>query len=373
LTTYDQPEEVPGDGTVPLESATNLPIDSTHKYYALKADHGKMPSQDGIRQQVVNIISGSSLSIDGNKITQDISQCKLNGKAVSIFSPLSIDVTDQNGNHSGMGADGNIYNDIPNADFQVMGDHKFVYLPNDEGQLYTVKIVGTGDGTFTLKNENIINNQVSNTEIFSDIPVTTELVGAVNFGDFTTLALDKNGDGSVDEMVSPDTNIEPSLTDLLILLEEKIPTLNIKDKIKQNLLKQILNLEKKIDNKVQKNLKILTNIGKKISKQEIKGSINDADAGEILNLIDILENKIELVLDAATITELKNKIQSLGLKNSLKNDLLKRIENLEKRRVVLNSLSNLSNNIIKKTDIGKIPDTDAQALLDILSQIEATI
>src|SRR3989344_4846918 len=60
---YDSPQRSPGDGTVPLESATNLPIDQGNKYYALKSDHGKMPSQDGIRQKIVNIISGSNLLI----------------------------------------------------------------------------------------------------------------------------------------------------------------------------------------------------------------------------------------------------------------------------------------------------------------------
>jgi pimeloyl-ACP methyl ester carboxylesterase len=78
---YNQPREVPGDGTVPLESATNLPIDSSHKYYALKASHGQMLSQSGIRQNIVNVISGSNLDIGGG-ITQDISRCKLNGKVL---------------------------------------------------------------------------------------------------------------------------------------------------------------------------------------------------------------------------------------------------------------------------------------------------
>ena len=97
---YGSPQHSPGDGTVPLESATNLPIDQGNKYYALESNHGEMLSQDGIRQKIVNIISGSNLLIPVNFfgipiVNHDIANCKLNGKAISVFSPLDINITDQ--------------------------------------------------------------------------------------------------------------------------------------------------------------------------------------------------------------------------------------------------------------------------------------
>ena len=185
-----QLEGTPGDGTVPLESATNLPIEGVNKYYALKASHGKMLSQDGIRQQIVNIVSSSDL--ETKNITQDIVQCKLKGKAISVFSPLDIDIIDQDGNHSGLVA-GGIQNDIPNASFEIMGEHKFVYLPDDEGQTYTINVKGTGNGTFTLKDQDINDNQVTQTQIFSNISVTSSLTGQINIGDITTtLSLNNN-------------------------------------------------------------------------------------------------------------------------------------------------------------------------------------
>jgi len=188
-------DDVPGDGTVPLESATNLPINVSNKFYSLTANHAGMMTQEGPRQQIVNIISGSNLSTPG--ITQDISQCELNGKAVSIFSPLSIDVADEHGNHSGLDAGGNIFNEIPNADFEVLDDHKFVYLPTDDGQNYTINLKGTGDGKFTLINSDIISNEIQNIQTFSEIPVTTNLKGSLNI-DSSVLSLDTNGDGSID-------------------------------------------------------------------------------------------------------------------------------------------------------------------------------
>ncbi len=194
-TTYDWPKMIPGDNTVPLESATNLPINQQNKYYALVAEHGKMPSQDGVRQQIVNLLSGSNLNIGNNLITQDISQCQLNGRAISVFSPVDISVTDQNGNRLGLAEDGSVINEIPNADFTILGEEKFIYLPQDNGQAYSINMKGTGTGTYTIKSQDIQNGQTANTETFSNLPVTAELTGSVNIstgGNPTTLTVKQN-------------------------------------------------------------------------------------------------------------------------------------------------------------------------------------
>jgi len=199
---YIAPYEVPGDGTVPLESATNLPIDEGNKFYSLKGKHGDMLSSDGIRQQIVKIIFGSDLETEN--ITQDISECKLNGRAVSIYSPLSIDVIDQDGNHAGFLEDGvSIENNIPNADFQIVGEHKFIYLPTDDGQIYTIKLKGTGAGTFTLTDATIEDNEIMGMQVFKNISVTPSLLGHINLAESTILALDINGDETIDQTLSP--------------------------------------------------------------------------------------------------------------------------------------------------------------------------
>lgn len=221
---YDVPEETPGDGTVPLESATNLPVDAGHKYYGLKVEHGKMMSQDGVRQQIVNIVAGNSLAAP--HMTQDIGQCKLKGKAHAIFSPVDIEVLDQLGNRLGLAADGSVQNNIPGADFSKFGDHKFVYLPDDEGQTYNIRLKGTGDGTFTYKVQNVEDNVVTQTEVFPDVPVTTNLLGGVtSAGDQTILMLDTNGDGITDETVLPAATLNQSQSkDLMSPVTTLTPT-----------------------------------------------------------------------------------------------------------------------------------------------------
>ncbi len=215
--TYDQPFMVAGDGTVPFVSANNLPIDTANKYFALQSDHGKMPSQNGIRQEIVNLISGSTLSTKDTKdrdlITQDISKCVYKGKIISIYSPVDISATDIEGNTTGIASDGSVINDIPNADIEIMGDHKFLYLPDDDNTTasYSIGITGTGNGTFTLKNQTISGETITGTEVFSNIAVTTSTKGTISLGSgntATTIALDKNGDGSTDVTISPTTTVD---------------------------------------------------------------------------------------------------------------------------------------------------------------------
>ena len=200
---YLEPEETPGDGTVPLESATNLPVDQNKKFYALDANHGKMPSQNGIRQQIVNIIVGTNLDTQG-KLTQDINNCKLKGKAVSIYSPLDIEALDQNGNRLGIAEDGSLQNDIPGADFNVFGDHKFVYMPEDAGETYKINLKGTGSGSFTLGIKDIDANQVTQSQNFINLPVSSTTLGTLEFADNQAqLLLDNDGNGTVDQTLAP--------------------------------------------------------------------------------------------------------------------------------------------------------------------------
>ncbi len=210
-----QLEYSPGDSTVPLESSTNLPINTENKYYALKGKHSTMMSQEGTRQKIVNIISGSVLSTKDSEgddiITQDISKCELDGRAISVFSPLSISVLDQDGNHLGLASDGvSIENDIPNASFEIVGEHKFVYLPTDEGQTYTISVAGTGTGTFTITDATIVGNDITQTQVFSNISVTPSLVGNITLSNDTDtiLSLDIDNNGMTDFTLEPSSVLD---------------------------------------------------------------------------------------------------------------------------------------------------------------------
>ncbi len=198
FTSYDRVDLKTGDGTVPIQSSTNLPIDQNKKYYVLTGDHSKLMSQDGSRQKIVNLVLGTNIPVDSNLVTQNVNECQLNGKVIEVFSPVDISVTDQNGNTMVL-VDGNITNQIPNADFEIWGEHKFVYLPQDPGgapgQTYAINMQGTGAGTYTINTQDIVGGEVAKVEIFKDLPVTPALAGQINLSaGGTTLSLNNSPD-----------------------------------------------------------------------------------------------------------------------------------------------------------------------------------
>ena len=181
-----------GDGTVSIESLTNLPINQSNKFYSLIGDHSKLLSKDGSRQQIVNIIANSNLQVSLNIITQDVSKCQLNGKAIEVFSPIDITVIDQFGKKLGLAEDKSIINEITNASFEILGENKFIYLPTDNGEIYTINMQGTGTETYTINVKDIQNTTETKIESFINLPVTASLTGTVNLGDIgsqTTLTV----------------------------------------------------------------------------------------------------------------------------------------------------------------------------------------
>lgn len=190
---------VPGDGTVPLASAESISA-GNQTYYALNSNHGKMPSQDGIRQEIVKIITQDQ-SIQVSGVTQDRSACKFNGKAISIYSPLAISATDASGNVTTVSSSGDVQTDIPGSNLEVLGDHKFLFLP--DGQDYSIGVSGTGQGSFTLFDEAIVDGETQQRQVFADVPVTSSLKGSLDLGSTASLNLDSNGDGVTDKVLAP--------------------------------------------------------------------------------------------------------------------------------------------------------------------------
>ena len=197
-----------------------------------------------------------------------------------------------------------------------------------------------------------------------------------NAGD---LKIDYDNNGTVDIVLSPNigeevTLDEPSLSVLLAILKQKIQGLDIKANIKNNLVKKIENLEKKIEKKKEKNIKILTKLEQNIIKKQIKNKIDSISAEEILTILENIEAQVEeLALDEELLTILKEKINLLPIKNNQKTSLLKRVENLENRKALTKILSNVTANIIKKGEQGIINDTDIEIILELLNNIEKHI
>ena len=106
-----------------------------------------MLSQEGIRQQIINLITGSTLSTAG-KITPYISECHLNGIQVSSHSPVSLNIYDKDGRHVGPNPNGGFDYEIPGVAYDVVDHDSTAFLPAT-GE-YEIKLTATGAGSFTF-------------------------------------------------------------------------------------------------------------------------------------------------------------------------------------------------------------------------------
>lgn len=389
---YETKFTVEGDRAVVYPSTVSSIADETYffdiekyrKNENISTQHRDLLSASPVQTLLMSVIENTTTS-ESNFITKIKPQVTdLNDQIiVSTHSPVILGAYDQSGNFTGIDPNQDlsasiltVKEDIPGSAFLYTAESQNIFLPKEGNYNFVYKGMGSGPTTVTINN--FTADTATPVASYTDISTTASTIATFTVEsaapENTEIALDNNGDGTTDEIIPADQSVDLSLNELIALVKTKISTLNIKDKIKQNLLRQISNLEKKIENKKQKNIKVLANLQKKISTQEIKGKINTADANGITNLLDTLEAQAEnIALDSGILTDLKVRIQSLNIKANLKNDLLKRVESLGKKQVLIKTLSNISKNIMKKSEKGKIVDSDAQALIDILNQIENII
>ena len=127
---------------------------------------------------------------------------------------------------------------IPNSYYLEFGDGKYIGLAEED--TYTVKLHGTDTGTFTFIIEEITNGQVTDSIVYSDVPVspsTTATMTIETVGSAGPLQIDTNGDGQIDNTLESGEEITP-VTQLKIL-KGIIKSLNIRSGIKRGLIERI--------------------------------------------------------------------------------------------------------------------------------------
>lgn len=193
-------ENVTGDGTVPLTSA--LAVAADNRYYVTDAEHSKMPSQDGIRQLVAQIVSGVDSPLLSSNVRTDITKCHIrNGKLISVHSPVDLHVYDAAGNHVGITDNGVIDENIPGATYENIANNKFIFLPEDEGQIYSVKLDATATGSFSFRVSDVSDDQVQKTVYYNDVAITPASVGQMAVSDTssdTAMQFDAAGTNNFD-------------------------------------------------------------------------------------------------------------------------------------------------------------------------------
>jgi pimeloyl-ACP methyl ester carboxylesterase len=219
---------VDGDGTVVVPSAlwvgasesTNYWID-LYRYNRVgdriinatlnKVDHANILETDDVIAILVDSITNSIGPIE------EYSYLSLNAPASAerrlhfeLHSPLTLDIYDANGNHTGVSTTtGEVVDGIPGTYYITFGEQQYIFA--DAGVSYTLALDGYDSGTFTL----IITETEGDTAVssitFADVPVSSSTVVTLNvpsdIEEIVELAVDEDGDGVVDFNVSEDGTI----------------------------------------------------------------------------------------------------------------------------------------------------------------------
>jgi hypothetical protein len=105
---------------------------------------------------------------------------------------------------------GGIDEEIPGTQYEILGEDKFLYYPQNLD--LTITLAGTGAGTFNYDISNITENGTQEVAKFFELPVTLSTTGEVIFDginlDQALIQLDHNDDGVVDEEFSPDSVLD---------------------------------------------------------------------------------------------------------------------------------------------------------------------
>ncbi|MDB5255284.1 MAG: hypothetical protein JWL92_660 [Candidatus Nomurabacteria bacterium] len=196
-----------GDGVVPVRSA--VAVDGAHNYYVTTGSHGTMPSLAAIQDAILAIAGGRSVS----GLSDSASSCNVPGTIVEVHSPVSLDIYDQQGNHTGLTNEGEIEYGIPNVQYDVINDEKSAFLP--VGINYTVvnhaEAAGTYDMYVThLNQEDTVDHQL----YYHAVPLVNEKstsTFAINTNNINpVISIDDNGDTVADRTVNSSSSLDAS-------------------------------------------------------------------------------------------------------------------------------------------------------------------
>ncbi len=330
--TYDAVTTVMGDGTVVAPSAA---YDSGN---VISENLGEISDAEGKKISHVNILeasstqrtiesivkSGGAINSTSNSLPAgttlgepDYSKEKT-FLAFTTHSPVELHVYDSQGRHVGVvnslaGVEDDVITkideEIPHSDFYFTGDEddheSHIYIPDDDGQQYSVVIKGLAVGSFSFDLKKIRAGKVLDSVEYNSLPVTplmiatTTVLSDLRDGQITTtlasstplLKVDIDGDGSADIVAKQNVDGDPIA--YLEALKKTVMTLIPNSDKSKDLVKYILKLED--DTKKGKIKQIVDSsqqLKKRIGNKKLVG-ISSADRELIVNLIDVFVRQFE--------------------------------------------------------------------------------
>jgi len=206
-----------GDGTVPVPSAlmmnTNtegvkrywVNLDSYFRATSIKRSHKDLFEIPSLEDFVKNIIVNSTSSLPAYISTTQPDPIT-ESKKLSFFlhSPLTLQLTDGNGNITGLATDNSITEAIPSSTYGEFGDVKYIIVPEGNYQLI---MHGQASGTFSLDIQESYGGVITTTSTIANVPTTANTLVTLSIsGGIDTvspLTVDENGDGKNITVVTP--------------------------------------------------------------------------------------------------------------------------------------------------------------------------
>jgi len=253
-----------GDQTVVSPSATYMDVET---YYVNLKENNRFGSLN-VNRHHASILEIESLedfirmiinnNEDNNDLPMYISTIKpedLNTRLrLAIHSPISINVIDGYGNHTGLATNPDPTSDlqrfeeqIPNSYYLQLGEHKYVGL--DTRDTYTIVLKGEDIGLFTFEVQEVLNDEAIATVSFVNVPVMPNSISTLSLqgvADLSELLLDVDGDGIVDFAIGAD-DAQQTETSLKIL-RMVVASLGLQPGIERSIIAKIDAAQQALEN-----------------------------------------------------------------------------------------------------------------------------
>ncbi len=238
-----------GDETVMSVSAEGYSEDK-EKFYlnlqqfdfsnttAVELGHSNITEIDSVHELIGRILEdGPAEDIDF--ISNDPPQFDDNYRVISVHSPVKIEVTDTDGNVTGVDSNNAPKEEIPGSSYFEIGGSKYVVVPADID--YDVVLKGEGNGGYTLIIDALENgDEQENLHTAENMLVSTTTIATFSKEgeSFSSIIVDENGDGEPDAEFTVDGEeivaAEPTPQELLQEYRDAVDGMNVSATIKRN-------------------------------------------------------------------------------------------------------------------------------------------
>lgn len=214
---------IDGDGTVVVPSALWGSADTAQDFWVdlntyntehifrvgpLAINHASILEIEELRSFLRDEIIESTGDLSTYQyITSSAPSSRVRRLRFELHSPLTLDLYDSNGNHTGVSTTTNrVEEGIPGAYYITFGEQQYIFA--DAETAYQLALEGYDTGTFTLVISEMDGDTTASSITFENVPVTPSTVVSLSvpasIESIAALAVDEDGDGDTDFTVSED-------------------------------------------------------------------------------------------------------------------------------------------------------------------------